>query len=273
MRTSASPIFLRTGRMSRSKPSPSWRRTTLGLDASGSPAVSVVNASWLSMASPSVLFARSVVVPRFPRCPQARNRIPTYRVIELAYPRACLLSACHCQAVVDARVRRAARRPWPRSPSTGSARALPAPGGTVNRLPFPRSTRHRRALPKFAAITLTSAQDSASETPAQHPALGQLPTPAGASAQAQRGESRLPFLGYRGRALPKGLWRTSHDRTPRNRVRSRSTFADLAYPPPLPCPTRCEPSSVSTVGKRPRVARRPKNDSGATTSSASQIPA
>src|SRR5215203_2416116 len=273
MRTSASPIFLRTGRMSRSKPSPSWRRTTLGLDASGSPAVSVVNASWLSMASPSVLFARSVVALRFPRCPQARNRIPTYRVIELAYPRAYLLSACHCQAVVDARVRRAARRPWPRSPSTGSARALPAPGGTVNRLPFPRSTRHRRALPKFAAITLTSAQDSASETPAQHPALGPLPTPAGASAQAQRGESRLPFLGYRGRALPKGLWRTSHDRTPRNRVRSRSTFADLAYPPPLPCPTRCEPSSVSTVGKRPRVARRPKNDSGATTSSASQIPA
>src|SRR5215217_5303422 len=46
---------------------------------------------------------------------------------------------------------------------------LAGPRGPANRLPFPRSTRHRRALPKFAAITLTSAQDSASETPAQHP--------------------------------------------------------------------------------------------------------
>src|SRR5215212_6956948 len=277
MRTSASPIFLRTGRMSRSKLSPSRRLTTLGLDASGSPAVSVVNASWLSMASPSVLFARSVVAARFTSYTQARNRIPPYRVIELAYPRACLLSACHCQAVVDARVRRAARRPWPRSPSTGSARALPAPGGTVNRLPFPRSTRHRRALPKFAAITLTSAQDSASETPAQHPALGPLPTPAGASGPVQRRESRLPSWDTETtlyRRASGGLRTIAPcDRTPRNRVRSRSTFVDLAYPPPLPCPTRCEPSSVSTVGKRPRVARRPKNDSGATTSSASQIPA
>src|SRR5215211_3997368 len=113
-------------------------------------------------------------------------------------------------------MRRAARRPWLRSPSTESARALPAPGGLVNPLPFPRSTRHRRTLPKFVAITLTSAQDSASEIPAQHPALGPLPTPAGASAPVHRGESRLPFLGYRGRALAKGLWRTSHDRTLRS---------------------------------------------------------
>src|SRR5215208_4076422 len=71
-------------------------------------------------------------------------------------------------------MRRAARISWPRSPSTGSARAFPAPGGSVNRLPFPQSTRHRRALPKFVAITLTSAQDSASETPAHHPTLGPL---------------------------------------------------------------------------------------------------
>jgi len=116
-------------------------------------------------------------------------------------------------------MRRAARGPWPRSPSAEFARALPALGGPVNRLPFPRSTRHRRALPKFVAITLTSAQDSASETPAQHPALGPLRTPAGASAPVPWGESRLPLLGYRDRALAKGLWRTSHDRTLRNRVR------------------------------------------------------
>jgi hypothetical protein len=83
----------------------------------------------------------------------------------------------------------------------------------VDSLPFPRSPRHRRALPEFVAITLTSAQDSASETPAQHPALGPPPTPAGASAPVQRGESRLPFSGYRDRALAKGLWRTSYDRT------------------------------------------------------------
>jgi hypothetical protein len=116
-------------------------------------------------------------------------------------------------------MRCAARRPCSRSPSTGSARAFPASGGSVNRLPFPRSTRHRRALPEFVAITLTSAQDSASETPAQHPALGPVPTPAGANAPVQRGESRLPFLGYRDHAIAKGLWRTSHDRTLRNRVR------------------------------------------------------
>jgi hypothetical protein len=116
-------------------------------------------------------------------------------------------------------MRRAARRRLPRSPSTESSRALQAPGGPVNRLPFPRSTRHRRALPKFVAITLTSAQDSARETPAQHPALRPLPTPAGASAPVQRGESRLPFVGYRDHAIAKGLWRTSHDRTLRNRVR------------------------------------------------------
>src|SRR5919112_5151910 len=116
----------------------------------------------------------------------------------------------------DARMRRAARGPCPRSPSTESARALPAPGGPVDSLPFPRSPRHRRALPEFVAITLTSAQDSASETPAQHPALGPPPTPAGASAPVQRGESRLPFSGYRDRALAKGLWRTSYDRTLRS---------------------------------------------------------
>jgi hypothetical protein len=102
-------------------------------------------------------------------------------------------------------------------------RSLPAscrPAGVrLNHLPFLRSTRHRRALPKFVAITLTSAQDSARETPAQHPALRPLPTPAGASAPVQRGESRLPFVGYRDHAIAKGLWRTSHDRTLRNRVR------------------------------------------------------
>ena len=43
---------------------------------------------------------------------------------------------------------------------------------------------------------------------------------------------------------------------------------------PLPCRMMCEYSSVSsTVGTRPRATRCPKNDSGATTSSASQIPA
>src|SRR5215203_4423918 len=102
-------------------------------------------------------------------------------------------------------MRRAARVSWPRSPSTESAHALP--------------DLDRRALPKFVAITLTSAQDSASETPLQHPALGPLPTPAGASTPVQRGETRLPFLGHRDHALAKGLWRTSHDRALRNRVR------------------------------------------------------
>src|SRR5215207_4761890 len=116
-------------------------------------------------------------------------------------------------------MRRAARGPWPRSPSAEFARALPALGDPVNRLPFRQSTRHCRALPKFVAITLTSAQDSASETPLQHPALGPLPTPAGASTPVQRGETRLPFLGHRDHALAKGLWRTSHDRALRNRVR------------------------------------------------------
>src|SRR5215211_1300860 len=52
MRTSASPIRLRTEWMLRSNTSPSWRRTTLGLDASGSPAISVVNASLGSMRTP-----------------------------------------------------------------------------------------------------------------------------------------------------------------------------------------------------------------------------
>jgi hypothetical protein len=99
----------------------------------------------------------------------------------------------------------------------------------VNRLPFPRSTRHRRALPKFVLFTLTSAQDSASETPAQHPALGLLPTPVGASAPVQRGEGRLPLLGYRDRALAKGLWRTSHDRT------LRSLHAKSGTEPLDPC--------------------------------------
>ena len=199
--------------MSRSKLSPSCRLTTLGLDASGSPVVSVVNASWLSMASPSVLFARSVVVPRFPRCPQARNRFPTYRVgppTGVPPLRTTWLSRSRCPHAT------CGQEPLAPKSIDGVCPCLAAPGGPANRFPFPRSTRHRRALPKFVAITLTSAQDSASETPAQHPALGPLRTQAGASAPVQRGESRLPFLGYRNHALAKGFSRTSHDRALRS---------------------------------------------------------